>query len=285
MALNRRAVFQNHTVICGWNRRGKPVVDALLALSPRPIVVVHQDLRPVIRDLGNTGNVFTVAGDCTRREVLLGADVASAQSVLVLSIEELGESSDARAVQIALNVEQIQSAVYTVVEIRDLRNKAHFSWTKVDDLVTSEEISVRLIAQGIRHVTASSKDDGGDDSEHRMLDIYRQLVCPHQAKSQIFRVDLKWSKAKHLTFDRILSAGIGCGVLPLALVGLLKHKVPNRSGDSAAWLSWKTDTLSNPPPGRLVSELWPEWPGADSPLGVLVLASNRDAAEQLAQMV
>lgn len=273
-------VFRNHIVICGWNRRAARVVSNLQALSKRPILIVHSDIDRSLADVGRRPGILIMRGDCSSREVLEKADVAQAYSVLVLALDELGDSADARSVQIALAVERIRTAVYTVVELRDIQNKSHFAWTKVDDLVTDQEIAVRVIAQAVRHIV---QDDGSEDREERsLLGLYQQLIDPLHSGSQIYRVDLEWELVKHYTFEAIFKLGVTLGVLPLAPVGFRRHRQPETGGDEHAWVSWKGHVLSSPPKGIALSKIWGEWPSELSPLGILVLAKSREEAQRLA---
>lgn len=274
-------VFRNHIVICGWNERGASIVTNLQALSKRPIVVLHDDISAVIGDVGKKSGLFIMKGDCSDRTTLEHADVGQAYSVLVLAIKSLGASADARSVQIALAVERIRTAVYTIVELKDIQNKQHFSWTKVDDLVTDQEIAVRIIAQSVRHLIKTGSNSVLAESERKLLKLYRQLIDPQQDKSQIYRLDLEWDCGKHLTFSQILKMGLPLRTLPLAVVGFKRHRQPEAAGESAAWISWKGDVISNPPATARLSEIWPEWPSEMYPLGILVLASNRAAIQEL----
>ncbi len=271
------AVFQNHIVVCGWNKRARKVITHLQALSKRPILVVHTDIPAVLSELGERTGIFLMRGDASEHAVLLRADVGNAYSVLVLALDELGASADGRSVQIALAVERIRTAVYTVVELRDIQNKSHFSWTKVDDLVTDQEIAVRVFAQAIRHVTSEPTKSTSD--ERKLLGVYRRLIDPHQHSSKIFRIDLDWARSRHLTFADILRAGVGAGALPVALVGFRRHRQPETGADADAWISWKGDVLANPPPTTPLSELWPAWPKELAPLGVLIMARNIQHAQ------
>ena len=113
--------------------------------------------------------------------------------------------------QIAVAVEKIQVSVHTVVELVDIRNKAHFRWTKVDELIADEEFSVKLIAQGIRHISADHYLDSKNEHlrESLLLNVYRQIVQPGQEHPQLFRVNLSWPEAKHLTFNDLIAKGTG----------------------------------------------------------------------------
>lgn len=275
------SVFRNHIVICGWNRRGAAVIANLQGLSKRPILVLHDDVAAVIADVGKREGLFIMRGDCSDRSTLERADVAQAYSVLVLALESLGASADARSVQIALAVERIRTAVYTVVELKDIQNKQHFSWTKVDDLVTDQEIAVRVISQAVRHLMRQQDGSTLGHSERKLLDLYRQLIDPSESRSQIYRVDVEWKVGQALTFSQILSLGLSLQLLPLAVVGYKHHRQPEASSSGDVWLSWKCDVISNPPPGIQLGKIWQEWPSEMYPLGILMLAKTRQHAQQL----
>ena len=276
-----KAVFRNHIVICGWNRRAKVIVENLQALSSRPILILHEELSVVLADVGSRRNLFLMQGDSSDRATLERADVGQAYSVLVLALEHLGASADARSVQIALAVERIRTAVYTIVELKDIQNKQHFSWTKVDDLVTDQEIAVRILSQAVRHLMRPQDDPSAAQTERKLLELYRQLIDPQQNSSQIYRVDLGWEAHKHLTFARILNLGLSLRTLPVALVGFRHHRQPEVSTDNKIWLSWKSDVVSNPPAHVPLSKIWTEWPSDSSPLGILTVAKSRSAAQAL----
>lgn len=275
------AVFKNHTVICGWNPRGRLIVDALQALGSRPIVVIAQCVETVIADVGDRRNVFVIVGDCANLATLIGADVAHAKSVMVLADDSLGQSADARSVKVALAVEKIQVSVHTAVELRDIRNKPHFNWTKVDEVIADEEISVKMLAQGIRHILSRAQGDTASlFRETLLLDTYNQLVSPSEDLSQLFRVDFSWSAVKSLCFEDFMRAGIGNKILPVAIVGYKRHEILERPGQGA-WVSWKTDVCPNPESSKKLDKFWPEWPEGDYQLGIIVFADSLTSAMRL----
>jgi hypothetical protein len=276
--------FANHTVICGWNHRGPAVVASLRAFGRRPVVIINQDIQPVIEQVGTLPDVFAVSGDPGSHATLRNADVGAARSVVVLADYALGHLADARSVQIALAVEKIQVSVHTVVELTDIRNKVHFRWTKVDELISDEEISVTMIAQGIRHILSEREITDAAELAHEaaMLRVYQQLVKPKHDRTQIFRVNCRWDNVKSLTFDRMIAVGLGLGVLPVALAGYSEHQIAARPGQKA-WTSWKIDVKTNPPPGAALESFWPQWPGSDYLLGIMLLAKSREQAEKLDQ--
>ncbi|MBX7144904.1 MAG: NAD-binding protein [Oligoflexia bacterium] len=275
-------VFRNHIVMCGWNRRAAAIVSALQELGQRPILILHENLDDIAQSVGKRRGVFLMGGNPSDKAALLRADVGTAYSVLVLALDSLGDSTDARSVQIALAVERIRSAVFTVVELRDIQNKAHFGWTKVDDLITDQEIAVRMLAQGVRHVgAAQSADSQEGKSERHLVPIYRQLIDPTHSSAQIFRVDLNWQRFSSRCFHELLAWGVPRCVLPLAWVGFKVHRIPAHDENHQAWVSWKSDVYANPPANVRASDIWKDWPGPDHPLGLLVLANSRKHAESV----
>ncbi|MCB0352460.1 MAG: NAD-binding protein [Bdellovibrionales bacterium] len=274
-----RNVFRGHYVICGWNKRGSTIISALRCLVDTPILVVNEEITQVMQEVQQFNEVYTLQGDCTQRHVLLAADVSEAKAVLVLAPDQEGSLADARSVKIALAVERIRTAVYTIVEVRDIQNKSHFTWTKVDDLITSDEISVRMIAQAVRHtIDSQSLGDATLANERKFLKVYGQMVNPHQTRSQLFRAELDWRTAQQLCWGDLLSQALPLRVVPLALVGYLKHSHDVRGIE---WESWKTDTVSNPSPKKRFQEIWSAWPEGYT-LGVLMLAPGIEAVSQFA---
>lgn len=274
------AIFRDHIVICGWNPRGSQIVRKLLEVSSCPIVVVAQSTRNPIVEIGRLERVFVISGDCSSHKVLMEADVGHAKSVIVLADETLGQSADAKSVKVALAVERIQVTVHTIVELVDISNKSHFAWTKVDEVVAAEELSVKLTSRAISHILNQDQPGGPSVGYHTdrpsVLGVYCQLLGSSKASTQIVRLDLEWSRIKRLRFGDLLKIGIEHRMIPMALVGYQKHAIAARP-EQPAWVSWKSEVYPNPPADKRIEELWPNWPSIEHPLGVLVLAEPETA--------
>lgn len=283
--------FRGHIVICGWNSRTPVVLENLLPVTRRPIVVIHTDLEEIVRTFPDQRRLFLVCGDSAKPDVLVAADVAEAYSVMVFAQESMGISTDARSIEIALAVEKIRSAVYSVLEVRDLRNKRHFSWTKVDDMVSEQKIAVCLAAQSIRHLVSTACNDVDEQGfrntrERQFLDTYQRLIKPGHNEGQFNRIEIPWAVAQHSTFLDVLKFLTEQRISPVAFVGYKRHdvhsSVSTRLGISG---SWKTDCLSNPPAKTKVSAIWEEWPSDDVPLGLLCIAQGVVDSETLGQQL
>ena len=280
------SAFQNHIVICGWNIRGARILTLLQTISKRPLLIVHNDLSVVLADVTVKDRLCFMQGDSTNPEVLKAAEVANAHSVLVLSDDTLGLGTDARSVQIALAVERIRSAVYSVVEVKDLRNKSHFSRTKVDDIVSDQKVAVCMVAQGIRHLNAHHDNANAEailKQERSLLKVYHQLLNPFQPRTQVFRLELPLKEMASFTFAEVLQTGLTLGICALALVGYTRHEHRSPLVERAHWISWKTYSMNNPEPRKRIKDLWQGWPGEEFPLGVLYLGKATSNPETLAE--
>lgn len=271
------AVFKNHIIICNWNRRGKTIVASLRTLSSKPILIVCENVNLPIEEIGKLENVFVLAGDPTTEMALKAADVGSAMSVLILASEKPmkgdDSSADAESVKIALLVEQIEVSVYTVVELLSLENRPHFAWTKVDDLVADQDLAIRLIAQGVRHIITRPDTLIDVINSILLMEIYEQLINPLEKSSQLFQVTVPFDRIAHLSFLDILKIGLSVNSLPTALIGYVKHKIKTGNNEED-WISWKMDIQANPPPEIAIRSIWPEWPGQHYELGIVVIATS-----------
>lgn len=279
-------VFSSHTIICGWNERGKLLVESLRKITHRPILVLCESIDQPIREVGKLRNVYVLSGDPTRASCLRDAEVMTAKSVVVLRNDLLGESADAQSVKVALAVERIQVAVHTVVELHDNRNKSHFAWTKVDEVVSEEHIATNLVAQAVR-LTANRQSINGKVSDitndRRILGLFQQYISLGPGLSQIWRVDAPWKKSANLTFSDILAFGLMHSVIPVALVGYRQHLIQARPG-IPEWASWKTDVWNSPMPRIRLIDYWQQWP-SEEPLGIIVLAKTPEEAQKLGKQI
>jgi len=279
-------VFASHTIICGWNERGKLLVESLRKITNRPILVLCESIDLPIRQVGKLKNVYVLSGDPTRASSLRDAEVATAKSVVVLRNDHLGESADAQSVKVALAVERIQVAVHTVVELHDHRNKSHFAWTKVDEVVSEEQIATNLVAQAVR-LTANRQAINSKASEttndRKILGLFQQYISLGPGMSQIWRVDAPWKKSANLSFSDILAYGLMHGVVPVALVGYRQHLIQARPG-IPEWASWKTDVWNSPSPKMRLIDYWKQWPW-EEPLGIIVLAKTPAEAQKLGKHI
>lgn len=147
----RRRIMQltGHIVICGWNGRARALIDELHADGvglQRPIVVLAKGVSGAETD---DPNVLFVEGDCTLDDDLERANIAKAETAVVLASLDQGEeqTSDARALLATLSIETLNPQVYTCVEVIDPQNIQHLKYAHADEIICMSDFSGRLLGQ------------------------------------------------------------------------------------------------------------------------------------------
>lgn len=103
---------RNHVVVAGLGRVGSRVAKILLARGEE---VVGIEMDPDCRDVGELGSLMPVLiGDASSHEVLARANMRQARSIIAAT------ASDANNIRIALNAEQFNPRVLSVVRIFDV---------------------------------------------------------------------------------------------------------------------------------------------------------------------
>ena len=145
----------NHYVICNWNDLGDEIIRQLHAAvvgDKRPIVIVTdrpQDI-PRAEPEGTDDpyqDVFVIPGDPASDRILARANIAEAETAIVLSTPTDPDQADMRSVLIALAIEAIEPRVHTIVELLKSKNRIHFQHTSVDEVVCVDELTEKLLAQ------------------------------------------------------------------------------------------------------------------------------------------
>jgi len=146
--------FQNHTIICGWNRRAEIIVREYQAAKKsmdQPLIVIcESDGEPLFQDESIRSRVRFIFDDFTKVNVLEKAGVYRAQTCIILS--DLGsnrtaQDADARTILAALTVERLNPDIYTCAELNNREYGAHLEMGHVNDYVVSGEHSGFLLAQ------------------------------------------------------------------------------------------------------------------------------------------
>jgi Trk K+ transport system NAD-binding subunit len=116
-----------------------------------------------------------VEGDPTRREVLLDAGVAGADTAIVLTDSRNARNPDAHTLLVALAIEEIAPSVYTIVEVQDSNNMSHFDRTAVDETVCRSGLSELLLAQCALNP--------------HLGDVYRELYTYQTHGNEIYQME------------------------------------------------------------------------------------------------
>lgn len=139
-----RCKYEGHTLICGWNERGRLILRELLA-SGKQIAVIAAE-RPSSLP---TEDIFFVAGSPSDEEILLRAGVAAAEAAIILADRSSGAVNgdvDAKTILVALAVEAANPELYSVIELVDPVNERHARLAKVDDIIYCDSLIAEITA-------------------------------------------------------------------------------------------------------------------------------------------
>lgn len=160
--------LEDHIVVCSWNRKGKGLLETVhdpTIKDPRPVVVVTEDKEKddgssmdflsdkAERDKEEYDDVFMIPGDPTEDFVLKRANIETAHSVVILADPNEVDRADAKSLLITFALrevfeeEEVDEEPSIVVECQDPDSVRHFERSKVDDIVSSANLSQQLIGQ------------------------------------------------------------------------------------------------------------------------------------------
>ncbi len=178
-----RNTLEKHFVICNWNELGDEIIRQLHAPvlgDARPIIIItdRPETIPQIEPEADDPyrNVFVVPGDPTSDRVLERANIARADTAIVLADMRDPEHADTRSVLIALAIEAIEPEVHTVVELLKSRNRIHFRHTSVDEVICIDELAEKLIAQSAL--------------THGLSEVFIRLLTATEDTNEVYIIDV-----------------------------------------------------------------------------------------------
>jgi voltage-gated potassium channel len=175
MGLDTKTSLKDHFVICGWNSRGKYVLERLAKAakeSQMPIAVLCGLQTPPMED----DYVFFYHGNPTTAEDQRRVDIAHAHSVILLADEFTGGDSsdvDARTVLAALTARSLNPELKIVAEVLEPENVQHMRNAGVGEVFDNNMIAGNLLAQsalrfGIIEVVRALAEKDADEKMHRI---------------------------------------------------------------------------------------------------------------------
>jgi voltage-gated potassium channel len=165
--LDQDTKLHDHFVICGWNYRGKYVVERLANAMRKdrvPIVLLAElETSPLEEEL-----LFFYYGSPTRESDLRRVNIAGARSVVLLADESSAGSNDdrdAKTVLAALAARSLNPDVMITAEVLEPENIQHMKRAGVQEVFDHNLIAGNLLAQSamrfgvIEFVTALAERD------------------------------------------------------------------------------------------------------------------------------
>ena len=193
--LRRREVteFQmsDHLILCNWAPRGLDwirEVHSRIIQDKRPVVIIHdrpEEIElPDKQDEAAFSDVYIVKGDPSNEVILRRAKVADAYSVVILADDREGKHADGKTLITCVAIRGVckganQPAI--VVECRNLSNRHHLKRAGADEIISSEDLGLRLLARaslfhGMTHFYQELLTVGRDANEIYLLPAPESLV-------------------------------------------------------------------------------------------------------------
>ncbi len=176
--------LSQHIILCGWNKNAEQIIDALQFLADRD----YQDL-VMINDLGEDDvnrlknryqklNLRFVAGDFTREAILAQANLAEADTVMIIpnqSRSDYAGSPDEKTIFATLTIKGLAPNVRVVAYLNNRENLTHIKRANADEVVLSDDFGAFMVAAHVMHPgipqTVNSLMDSKSDTNFRRVDI------------------------------------------------------------------------------------------------------------------
>lgn len=145
--------LKKHTIVCGWNNNSSTILKELSSLfeqEDRGVVVIAEE----IPDYSFEKSVKFLKGDFTQMETLLKAQISEASSVIIVSDQVSGRSSqdtDARTILAALSVYRHNPKAYVCVELNYTENIDHAHNANVDEVIVASDYTGNLLAHAVKN--------------------------------------------------------------------------------------------------------------------------------------
>jgi voltage-gated potassium channel len=151
--LDEKTDIKNHILVCGWNNRGRFVIDRLKdeLAKERSLIIILCDLEE--SPMGDE-DVFFMRGNPVSEGDLRRANVSAARAAILLADESKGGSSgdvDARTVLTALTIRGINPGVKMTAEVLEPENIHHLELAGVGEILDSNSFLGNLIARSALH--------------------------------------------------------------------------------------------------------------------------------------
>lgn len=175
--------IQNHIILCGWNKEGSQILEALehLMQGKKGDVVLINDLtEDEINHLKNSFRgirIHYVAGDFTQETILQRANLKKAITVVIIpnEINSQTTNADEKTIFGTLTIKSLEPNVRVVAYLTDRDNLTHIKRANADEVVISDDFGAFILAS---HVM----DPGIPQAVNRLMDS--------QSKSHFTRVDI-----------------------------------------------------------------------------------------------
>ena len=147
--------LSDHIILCGWNKTGEQIVDAVQNLSDNQ----HHEL-VLINDLGEDEinrlknrytkiDLYFVAGDFSSEPILERANLQEATTVMIIpnqTKDDVGGSPDEKTIFATLTIKAMSPNIRVVAYLNNRENLTHIKRANADEVVLSDDFGAFMVA-------------------------------------------------------------------------------------------------------------------------------------------
>jgi len=175
---------EDHIVICNWTKKSDLLVKELHNPSvekKRPIIVITENPQdvPDFEDDETYRGIMIVKGNPSHEDSLKRAGIESAETVIILADERLGDTADTKTIMTTIAIDHIVPDIHVVAEVLSSSNLPFFAYTFVNEIICLELLTERLLAQscltpGVSYIFADLLTQSSETNE-----IYVEEIPDH----------------------------------------------------------------------------------------------------------
>jgi len=177
---------EDHIVICNWTKKSDLLVKELHNPSvekKRPIIVITENPQdvPDFEDDETYRGIMIVKGNPSHEDSLKRAGIESAETVIILADERLGDTADTKTIMTTIAIDHIIPDIHVVAEVLSSSNLPFFAYTFVNEIICLELLTERLLAQscltpGVSFIFADLLTQSSDTNEIYVEDIPAHFI-------------------------------------------------------------------------------------------------------------
>ena len=134
-----RSALHDHVVIVGFGTKGRSAAQTLIGRGIPQNRIVVVDPSPKVAEAAADEGFVAVAGDATRNDVLLRAEVGRAKQIVIAA------QRDDTAVLVTLTARQLNQRAHIVASVREEENAPLLRQSGADAVITSSAAAGRLL--------------------------------------------------------------------------------------------------------------------------------------------
>lgn len=151
--------FENHVLICGWNRKMEHVINSLINLSKNKIdiVLVNEETPDKLNAFVQKFNIKIrfVIGDYSEEAILEKANVKKANAAIILM--DYKQGNDQKAIITTLGIKHLSTDCKTIVYANDKDSIRYLKRANADEIIFDDDFetfmaAAHILAPGIPEV-------------------------------------------------------------------------------------------------------------------------------------